>query len=298
MYISTFFDFKKFTHPGADPGVEHDSPWGAVGSQAPMGSRAITRGLPRAEAAELEECIWVFGGLGYLFCFHPMDNVDLYKVDSMRQNGNSMWSSNTLEDVFSQSSRHEDDEEALKWAAFEKLPTYNRLRKGILSGVDGGELKEVNIMDLGYHERKNLLERLIKVGEEDLENFLLKLKNRIERVGIELPTIEVRFEHLSIEAEAYVGSRGLPTVINFTFNILEGILNTLHILPNQKKPISILHDVSGIIKPHRMTLLLGPPGSGKTSLLLALAGKLDKDLKVEIYYFYFFPYLCIGECSL
>ncbi|GAB2269453.1 transcription factor [Dionaea muscipula] len=30
-----------------------------------------------------------------------------------------------------------------------------------------------------------------------------------------------------------------------------------------------------------MTLLLGPPSSGKTTLLVALAGKLDKDLKVE-----------------
>lgn len=30
-----------------------------------------------------------------------------------------------------------------------------------------------------------------------------------------------------------------------------------------------------------MTLLLGPPGSGKTSFLLALAGKLDKSLEVS-----------------
>jgi ABC-type multidrug transport system ATPase subunit len=29
-----------------------------------------------------------------------------------------------------------------------------------------------------------------------------------------------------------------------------------------------------------MTLLLGPPSSGKTTFLLALAGKLDKELKV------------------
>lgn len=29
----------------------------------------------------------------------------------------------------------------------------------------------------------------------------------------------------------------------------------------------------------RMTLLLGPPSSGKTTLLLALAGKLDRGLK-------------------
>jgi ABC-type sugar transport system ATPase subunit len=45
--------------------------------------------------------------------------------------------------------------------------------------------------------------------------------------------------------------------------------------------MTVLHDVSGIVKPRRMTLLLGPPGSGKTTLLLALAGKLDKDLKVS-----------------
>lgn len=31
---------------------------------------------------------------------------------------------------------------------------------------------------------------------------------------------------------------------------------------------------------YRMALLLGPPSSGKTTLLLALAGKLDHELKV------------------
>ena len=32
----------------------------------------------------------------------------------------------------------------------------------------------------------------------------------------------------------------------------------------------------------RMTLLLGPPSSGKTTLLLALADKLDPGLKVRV----------------
>jgi len=31
----------------------------------------------------------------------------------------------------------------------------------------------------------------------------------------------------------------------------------------------------------RLTLLLGPPRSGKTTLLQALAGKLDRDLRVR-----------------
>ncbi|XVE63544.1 hypothetical protein DITRI_Ditri07aG0028500 [Diplodiscus trichospermus] len=101
------------------------------------------------------------------------------------------------------------------------------------------------------------------------------------RVGIDLPTIEVRFEHLNVEAEGYEGSRALPTLFNYCANMFEGFLNYLHILPSKKKPLPILKDVSGIIKPQRMALLLGPPSSGKTTLLLALAGKLRKDLKVS-----------------
>lgn len=207
-----------------------------------------------------------------------METADLYRVGSMRSNSSSIWRRG--EEIFSRSSREEDDEEALKWAALEKLPTYDRVRKGILNEVEGN-YKEVDIKHLGSQERKNLVERLVKTTEEDNEKFLLKLRDRIERVGIDIPMIEVRYENLNIEAEAYVGNRGLPTIFNWTINVLEYAANILHILPSRKKPLSILQDVSGIIKPRRMTLLLGPPGSGKTTLLLALAGKLDSDLKVS-----------------
>ncbi|KAL3609402.1 hypothetical protein D5086_000422, partial [Populus alba] len=98
-------------------------------------------------------------------------------------------------------------------------------------------------------------------------------------VGIDVPTIEVRYDNLNIEAEAYVGSSALPSFAKFTFNIIEGLLISLNILRNRKKPFTILKDVSGIVKPSRLTLLLGPPSSGKTTLLLALAGKLDPNLK-------------------
>lgn len=42
-----------------------------------------------------------------------------------------------------------------------------------------------------------------------------------------------------------------------------------------------LHVRSNTDEFHRMTLLLGPPSSGKTTLLLALAGKLGSDLQVS-----------------
>ncbi|MCD7462124.1 transcription factor [Datura stramonium] len=154
------------------------------------------------------------------------------------------------------SARDEDDEEALKWAALEKLPTFDRLRK-----------------------KGRLCLRSIKVADED-KKFLLKLKNRVDRVGIDLPSIEVRYEHLNIEADAYAGSRALPTFLNFMTNFVETLLNSLHILPSKKRQITILKNVSGIVKPCRMTLLLGPPSSGKTTLLLALAEKLDPALKM------------------
>lgn len=52
-------------------------------------------------------------------------------------------------------------------------------------------------------------------------NFELKFFFELLRVGISLPTIEVRFEHLNVAAEVHVGSRALSTFLNFSVNILE-----------------------------------------------------------------------------
>ncbi|KAI7727410.1 hypothetical protein M8C21_009516 [Ambrosia artemisiifolia] len=250
-----------------------------------------------------------------------MDGIDIYKASSSIRLGSSRRSSNgrmgslrsgstslwrkTGMDVFSRSNREEDDEEALKWASLEKLPTFDRLKKGLLFGSTGPP-QEVDVDNLGFEERKRLLDRLIHTADEDNEKFLLKLRNRIDRgameglvmeiaregglngddeagccvlVGIDLPTIEVKFEHVTVEADVKTGSRALPSFINFHIDLYEIFLGLFHLLPNSKKHITILDDVSGIVKPSRMTLLLGPPSSGKTTLLLALAGKLDKELK-------------------
>ncbi|KAL8553250.1 hypothetical protein ACS0TY_001782 [Phlomoides rotata] len=203
----------------------------------------------------------------------------LHKASSsLRANSSPFWRSSGME-IFSSSTREDDDEVALKWAALEKLPTYDRLTKGLLLGTSGA-IKEVDVCDLGFQQCKELIERLLNVSDGDNEMFLLKLRERIDRVGIDLATIEVRFEHLSVGAETYIGRRSVPSFFNFTINLLEVFLGFFHIHVSKKKHISILPDVSGIIGPCRMTLLLGPPSSGKTTLLLALAGKLDAALKV------------------
>lgn len=40
-------------------------------------------------------------------------------------------------------------------------------------------------------------------------------------MGIEIPKIEVRFEHLSAEGDAYLGTRALPTLLNASMNTIE-----------------------------------------------------------------------------
>ncbi|GFQ02120.1 pleiotropic drug resistance protein 2 [Phtheirospermum japonicum] len=139
---------------------------------------------------------------------------------------------------------------------------------------------EVNVSRLGAQDKKLLMESILKVVEDDNDKFLLRLRNRTDRVGIEIPKIEVRFKNLYVEGDAYVGTRALPTLLNSTLNTLEAALGMIGLSPSKKRVVKILEDVSGIVRPSRMTLLLGPPGSGKTTLLKALAGKADDDMRV------------------
>uniref|UniRef100_A0A6N2N8C3 ABC transporter domain-containing protein n=1 Tax=Salix viminalis TaxID=40686 RepID=A0A6N2N8C3_SALVM len=202
-----------------------------------------------------------------------------------------------MEDMFSvgRNSRRTDlvdeDEEALKWAAIEKLPTYNRLRTSIIQyfvesdQVQGNKLlplhKEVDVRKLDMNERKFFIDKLFNVAEEDTEKFLERFRRRVDKVGIRLPTTEVRFEHLTIEADCHVGTRALPSLPNAARNIAESALGMVGIDLSERTKLTILKEASGVIKPSRMALLLGPPSSGKTTLLLALAGKLDPSLKVR-----------------
>jgi hypothetical protein len=62
------------------------------------------------------------------------------------------------------------------------------------------------------------LERLF---QDDSERFLRRLRDRIDMVGIELPTIEVRYEQLMVEADVIAAGRALPTLWNAATNFLQ-----------------------------------------------------------------------------
>lgn len=183
-------------------------------------------------------------------------------------------------DSASRHSTREEDETDLRWAALEKLPTYNRIRTSILQ-KHTGSVREVDVKHLSMADFNHLLQTLHKPTANDEQQLFAKMRKRLDRIGLELPTIEIRYENLTVKANCHVGSRGLPTLWNVFLNILESFASIVHLSPSKKEVLTILENVNGVIKPGRMTLLLGPPGSGKTTLLLALAAKLDSSLKVQ-----------------
>ncbi|KAK3127190.1 hypothetical protein QOZ80_7AG0569610 [Eleusine coracana subsp. coracana] len=202
----------------------------------------------------------------------------------------SLRSAGPEDDPFVRSSHGDgadDDEENLRWAALEKLPTYDRMRRGIIrkavgdddDAAAGAKIDEVDLAKLDPRAGRELMERVFKAVEDDNERFLRRFRDRLDLVGIDLPQIEVRYEHLDVQADVYVGKRALPTLLNAAINVLEGFISRFG--SSNKRTIKILKDVSGIIKPARMTLLLGPPASGKSTLMRALTGKPAKNLKVS-----------------
>ncbi|XP_057493789.1 pleiotropic drug resistance protein 3-like [Actinidia eriantha] len=177
-----------------------------------------------------------------------------------------------------------DNEYALQWAAIERLPTYDRLRSSLFDENEVGKIdvqgkRVIDVTKLGAPERHMFIDKLIKDIENDNLRLLQKMRKRIDKVGVKLPTVEVRYDNLRVEAECeVVHGKPLPTL----WNSLKSILFDCPKLPglkSQEAKITII-DVNGIIKPGRITLLLGPPGCGKTTLLKALSGNLNKSLKV------------------
>uniref|UniRef100_K4AIA6 ABC transporter domain-containing protein n=1 Tax=Setaria italica TaxID=4555 RepID=K4AIA6_SETIT len=183
-----------------------------------------------------------------------------------------------------------EDEADLLWAAIEGRPFAKQRNLAIVipdpdgagtsrGGGGAGEGKVVDVRRLDRAGVQRVLRTALATADLDNANLLHGIKARFDAVGLEVPRVEVRFRNLTVSTEVHVGRRALPTLVNYVHDVAERLLITCHLLRPNKRKLTILDDVRGIVRPGRITLLLGPPSSGKSTLLLALAGKLDPQLK-------------------
>ena len=73
-----------------------------------------------------------------------------------------------------------DDEEALKWAALERLPTVDRVYTSVIHGSGGG-VEQVDVRDLSPLEKQELLDKLLKAAENETGQILRKMRKRLDK---------------------------------------------------------------------------------------------------------------------
>ncbi|EEY62238.1 ATP-binding Cassette (ABC) Superfamily [Phytophthora infestans T30-4] len=103
-----------------------------------------------------------------------------------------------------------------------------------------------------------------------------------DALGRPIPEVEISFRDLKISARlplAKPGSEG-PQVPTIWTQVKHGVLKCFSNQETAEK--EILRGITGVFKPTRITLVLGQPGSGKSSLLKMLSGRFPMSKTIEV----------------
>ncbi|CAI5728225.1 unnamed protein product, partial [Peronospora destructor] len=131
--------------------------------------------------------------------------------------------------------------------------------------------------DIQYDNGKTLMAQ----GPQALHEHVA---SRMEKaLGKALPQMEVRYKDVSISADIIVKDETdikveLPTLLNELMKSVRSMKAKKHTVKKQ-----ILKNVSGVFKPGTITLIVGQPGSGKSSLMKLLSGRfpMEKNVTTE-----------------
>ncbi|EQC41913.1 hypothetical protein SDRG_00768 [Saprolegnia diclina VS20] len=119
---------------------------------------------------------------------------------------------------------------------------------------------------------------LLKDGSD---SFHATLAAQLEAsLGKTLPQLEIRFQDLAIAADMAVATKDgheLPTLLN---DVTKGVMGLFSAKRSIRK--DILHPMTGVFKPRTTTLVLGQPGSGKSSLMKLLSGRFPMEKNISI----------------
>ncbi|KAL6779276.1 hypothetical protein ACKKBG_A11655 [Auxenochlorella protothecoides x Auxenochlorella symbiontica] len=173
-------------------------------------------------------------------------------------------------------SNNDRDFQALKETALSQLKAKHARRSVVLKDADGQGVKVVDAKRLTKIGSVQLLDQLVPIQKHNAEVDMMEgVHARLTKVEVYPPTVTIRYHHMSVETNALVGDKELPTLPH---SVSHAFLSWTE----PKRPLSIVHDASGILRPGRLTLILGPPSSGKTTFMKALVGRYrhSSDLKV------------------
>ncbi|KAE9079756.1 hypothetical protein PF002_g28566 [Phytophthora fragariae] len=100
-------------------------------------------------------------------------------------------------------------------------------------------------------------------------------------LGHPIPGLEVRFRDLELSAEVPQIKSGSLEVSTLWTQVQQGVGN---IFGSKQFTVEkkILRGVTGAFKPGRITLVLGQPGSGKSSLMKVLANRFHMDKNITL----------------
>ncbi|MEW5312137.1 MAG: hypothetical protein WDW38_003787 [Sanguina aurantia] len=123
---------------------------------------------------------------------------------------------------------------------------------------------------LTLQDREDLANELLSYNQGD-DIFLTRLGRTVREAGLTCPSVTIEYRGVNVATDASVGSSAIATVGNVPLGLAKRLLGQGG---SQTQKLPLLKDLQGVLRPGRLTLLLGPPSCGKSTFLKLLSGRL------------------------
>lgn len=155
---------------------------------------------------------------------------------------------------------------------------------------NGGSKSSINTAGTDFRKRIVLTDDQKEEVQKTSKGIIFLQEKTKEYSGhVSRFPIEIRMEKLSFSVQYSEASAKITTLYNSSFVYM--VIKAFKILTDKTKKTEntkvsytklVLDNISLSLKPGKMYLILGPPGSGKSSLLKAIAGRLFRKGKEEL----------------